>query len=247
MLTNIFHLDAQYYYNPGQTSEDMLETKTVTFESTLSPNKSKKKIKIHYQNGRMMNMESYIKGKLTLRDTYEYTNKDNQEIIKKSSSKSSRDNVKVNYHDDKGRIIKATINYNQGATPSQFTHDSFEYSPTGKLEQYRIVNKTFDENTEHCYEMKYNEDGRVCEFSIYYPCNKLSSETKFEYAEDNTAIVTITKQSLNKNAQEDSSNAKIIKELYVFDERGNWIKIYSINDKGRKKLRMKRKITYEEL
>lgn len=248
MFTNVFNLNAQDYYNIGQTSKDMVETTTVIFKSISTLNTDKKKLKIQYKNGKMMRMESYTKGKLTLKESYEYTNRENKEIIKKSSSKRSRSNVKVNYYDDNGRIVKATINYNQDTTHLQFIHDSFEYSPTGKLEQYRIINETSElENTASCYEMKYNEDGRVREFSIYHPCDKLISETKLEYSENNTAIVTVTKHNLNKHIQDDSSNSKVIKQLYVFDERGNWIKIYSINDKGRKKLRRKRKITYEEL
>lgn len=248
MFINIFNLNAQNYLDLGQTSEDMIETTTIAFKSPLSPNASKKKIKAHYKNGRMMSMESYTKGKLTLRENYEYTNQENKEIIKKSSSKRIRDNVKINYYDDEGRIIKVINNYRRDTTSFGSVLDSFEYSPTGKLERYQTTSIASNgEEVKYCYETKYDKDGRVIGYSLYYLCSELRSETTVEYAKDNTATVTTTKQSLNKEIDEDESNSKIIKRLYLFDKRGNWIKVYSINDKGKKKLRMKRKITYEEL
>ncbi len=252
----------QFYYGTFPVTKDVISIIEDSGKKSLFG--AREKFITNYENGKRVSWQKYKGKKLLDEETLEITWDGQKETI----TNHSRNTTTINEYDEKERLLQSTLYSNGLESPNYKQHD-FEYQEDGKLASYKITsyNEGYDEVTEHAYiEYKgenfskrrsrtdYELGGRaifmITESIIEsFPNSNEVIATNYIYDNQRAIMIPpnawIENVSIEVDGQLQTVQKQVSKFKHIFDDRGNWIEFYTINQKGKAKLKSKRIITYK--
>ena len=228
-----------------------------------------------YENGQLIKHQGFSHEDLLYEEWYTYELSGSKERIVRKGRSENRNIVIINYYDKYGRLKRSSY-YKPNASKPFYKQSKFRYDETGKLLSYRVISIHRDDRSSKNLRLTYSDQYSVRKETLRENIIGKDFEilTEYDPGFNSALMTTITYEKATRERDNERVRGmfegkppvtgwvekdtiyhndvpvvinKMIQQLrYVYDERGNWIEFYKVEENGMERLIESRIIEYKD-